>query len=163
MNQIEKYFTAEKYESILFVMTGVIAISFAVYFLVRLRQPFFNGVAYPLMVIALIQIAVGSSVYFRSPKDTARVNEMFQNEKARINTGEIPRMEQVMRNFEIYRWVELALLVAGAILFFSFQPMTFWKGTGLGLFIQAGFMLLLDFFAESRGKVYLEFLRSLHP
>lgn len=102
MNQIEKYFTAEKYESILFVMTGVIAISFAVYFLVRLRQPFFNGVAYPLMVIALIQIAVGSSVYFRSPKDTARVNEMFQNEKARINTGEIPRMEQVMRNFEIY-------------------------------------------------------------
>jgi hypothetical protein len=163
MNQIEKYFTAEKYESILFVMTGVIAISFAVYFLIRLRQPFFNGVAYPLMIIALIQIAVGNSVYFRSPKDTARVNEIFQNEKARINTEEIPRMEQVMRNFEIYRWVELALLVAGAILFFSFQPMTFWKGAGLGLFIQAGFMLLLDFFAESRGKVYLEFLRSLHP
>jgi hypothetical protein len=39
--------------------------------------------------------------------------------------------------------------------------MTIWKGIGLGLFIQASFMLLLDFFAENRGKTYLEFLYTL--
>jgi hypothetical protein len=35
------------------------------------------------------------------------------------------------------------------------------KGLGLGLAIQASFMLLLDYFAESRGKVYLDYLQSL--
>ena len=35
------------------------------------------------------------------------------------------------------------------------------NGIGLGLFIQAGFMLLLDFFAESRGKTYIEVLQTI--
>jgi hypothetical protein len=70
-------------------------------------------------------------------------------------------MEIVMKNFDIYRWVEITLLVLGQIIFFYFQPLTFWKGFGLGLSIQAGFMLLLDFFAESSGKIYLEYLRTL--
>jgi len=117
--------------------------------------------AYPLIVIALIQIFVGSSVYFRSPKDIVRVDEIVQNNKAKIQTEEIPRMKVVIKNFEIYRWVEIVLLVIGLILFFYFQSMTTLKGAGLGLFIQASFMLLLDFFAESRGKIYLEYLQTL--
>jgi hypothetical protein len=46
-------------------------------------------------------------------------------------------------------------------MFLYFEPNTLWKGVGLGLAIQASFMLLLDFFAESRGKTYLEFLQQL--
>jgi hypothetical protein len=33
-----------------------------------------------------------------------------------------------------------------------------WKGVGLGLAIQSALMLLLDFFAESRGREYLDYL-----
>jgi hypothetical protein len=161
MNPIEKYFNAEKYESVLFVLVGIIAIVIASYFFVKVKQPFYNGMAYPLVVVALIQIIVGSSVYFRSPKDIARVNEIVQTNKVKIKAEEIPRMKLVMKNFDIYRWVEIVLLVTGLIMFFYFQSMTIWKGIGLGLFIQAGFMLLLDFFAESRGKIYLEYLRTL--
>jgi hypothetical protein len=161
MNPIEKYFNAEKYESVLFVLVGIIAIVIATYFFVKVKQPFYNGMAYPLVVVALIQIIAGSSVYFRSPKDIARVNEIVQTNKVKIKAEEIPRMKLVMENFDIYRWVEIVLLVTGLIMFFYFQSMTFWKGIGLGLFIQAGFMLLLDFFAESRGKIYLEYLRTL--
>lgn len=161
MNQIEKYFNAEKYESVLFVLVGIVAISFATYFFIKVKQPFYNGMAYPLIVIALLQIVVGGTVYFRSPKDIKRVNEIVLTDKAKIKTEEIPRMEVVMKNFAIYRWVEIALLVVGLIMFFFFQPMTIWKGVGLGLFIQASFMLSLDFFAENRGKTYLEFLQIL--
>jgi hypothetical protein len=66
-----------------------------------------------------------------------------------------------MKNFAIYKWVEIALILVGIIMFFYFKPMTIWKGVGLGLFIQASFMLLLDFFAESRGKTYLEYLQTI--
>lgn len=161
MNPIEKYFNAEKYESVLFVLVGIMAITIATYFFVKVKQHFYSGMAYPLIAIALIQVIVGSSVYFRSPKDIVRVNEIVQTNKAKIQTEEIPRMIVVMKNFDIYRWVEIVLLVMGLFLFFYFQSMTIWKGIGLGLFIQAGFMLLLDFFAESRGKIYLEYLKTL--
>ena len=161
MNQIEKYFNAEKYESLLFVLVGINAIAFALYFILKLKQPFYNGMAYPIIAVALLQIVVGGSVYFRSPKDIARVQEIMQNNKTRIDTEEIPRMKVVMKNFVIYRWVEIALIITGIILFFAFADKTFWKGFGLALSVQAAFMLLLDFFAESRGKTYLEYLQTL--
>jgi hypothetical protein len=161
MEQISKYFNAEKYESVLFVLVGVFAIIFAAYFLVKVKLPFYSGMAYPLIAVALIQIVVGTSVYFRSPKDIIRVNHILKNEKSKIHSEEIPRMEVVMKNFVIYRWIEIILLLVGIVMFFYFEPNTLWKGVGLGLAIQACFMLLLDFFAESRGKTYLEFLHQL--
>jgi hypothetical protein len=46
-------------------------------------------------------------------------------------------------------------------MYYYFQHAKIWKGFGLGLSIQAVFMLLLDFFAESRGKTYLEYLKTI--
>jgi multidrug transporter EmrE-like cation transporter len=161
MEQISKYFNAEKYESLLFILVGIVAISFATYFFLKVKQPFYTGMAYPIMAIALIQLTVGGSVFLRSPKDILRVENIIQSEKTKIISEEIPRMEVVMKNFEIYRWVEIALFVLGLIMFFYFQPMTIWKGIGIGLAIQAGFMLLLDFFAESRGRIYFEYLKTI--
>ncbi|OYU94422.1 MAG: hypothetical protein CFE21_15540 [Bacteroidetes bacterium B1(2017)] len=142
MNQVEKYFNAEKYESLLFVLIGIIAIALASYFLSKVKQPFYDGMAYPLITIALIEIVVGSSIYYRSPKDIVRVNQIVQTDKSKIEQDEIPMMEVVMKNFEIYRWVEIALLLIGILLFIFFQTNALWKGIGLGLSIQAGFMLL---------------------
>ncbi len=161
MTQVEKYFNAEKYESVLFVLVGLVAIVVAIYFLVKLKQPYFSGIAYPLIAVALIQIVVGCSVYVRSPKDIVRVNQIIQTDKVKIQSEEIPRMDVVMKNFVLYRWIEIVLMLIGILMLFYFQPMTVWRGVGLGLSIQAGFMLLLDFFAESRGKIYLEFLKNL--
>jgi multidrug transporter EmrE-like cation transporter len=161
MEQISKYFNAEKSESLLFVLVGIVTLLLSAYFLVKMKQPFYNGMAYPLIVVALIQLTVGSSVYFRSPKDIARVNQIMQTDATKIQTEEIPRMETVMKNFVLYRWIEIALVVIGIALFLYFQPMTLWKGVGLGLAIQSIFMLLLDYFAESRGKVYLDYLQTL--
>jgi uncharacterized membrane protein len=161
MEQISKYFNAEKYESVLFVMVGIIAIIFAAYFLVKVKQPFYKGMAYPLIAVAIIQIVVGTSIYFKSPKDILRVNNIVEHEKSKIYAEEIPRMEVVMKNFVIYHWIEIILLLLGIIMFFYFEPNTLGKGFGLGLAIQASFLLLLDYFAESRGKTYLDFLQQL--
>ena len=161
MEQITKYFNAEKSESVLFVLVGIIAIILSTYFFVKVKQPFYNGMAYSLIAISLIQLTVGSSVYLRSPKDITRVSQIVTTDKLKIQTDEIPRMQTVMKNFALYKWVEIALILVGLIMFIYLPSATIWKGVGLGLFIQAGIMLTLDFFAESRGRTYIEYLQTL--
>ncbi|MFM2387257.1 MAG: hypothetical protein RL660_2014 [Bacteroidota bacterium] len=158
---IEKYFTAEKNESTLFIAVGIAAIACSVYFLTKTKVPLYNGMAYPLIAIALIQIAVGASVFVRSPKDIVRVNTIVSSDKSKISTEEIPRMKTVMKNFATYRWVEIALLLMGLALFFTMQAESLAKGIGLGLAIQSALMLLLDYFAEQRGTAYLAYLQDL--
>ena len=143
------------------MLTGVLAIILGVFFLIKVKQPFYNGMAYTFILIALIQIAVGGSIFMRSPKDIIRVSNILQNDKTLIQTEEIPRMKVVMKNFILYRWIEIALVLAGIFLFLRSSPETVLKGIGLGLIIQAGIMLTLDYFAEDRGKKYIEFLSSL--
>ena len=70
-------------------------------------------------------------------------------------------MEKVLSNFVIYRYVEIALIILGIVLMYSSMNDTFWRGIGLGLFIQACIVLCLDFFAERRGHIYLEYLNQL--
>jgi len=161
MNSIEKYFNAEKSESLLFVLVGIVAIVIAIYFFFKLKQPFYYGMGLAFTLIALIQLTVGTSVYFRSPKDIIRVKALVSNEPLKIQSEEIPRMEVVMKNFVLYRWIEIALIILGLVLFFTANSNSLLKGGGLGLFIQASFMLLLDYFAESRGKEYVTFLHEL--
>jgi len=46
-------------------------------------------------------------------------------------------------------------------LMYSSMNDTFWRGIGLGLFIQASIVLSLDFFAERRGHIYIVYLQEL--
>lgn len=160
MNPIEKYFRAEKAESLLFVIVGLLAATFAFYFYFKQKEGFYMGMSYPLLGIALIQLVVGYTVYKRSPLDETRVKSMVESHIVKIKTEEIPRMDVVMKNFVVYRWVEIALAFLGILLYFFFNQNDMIKGIGVGLSIQSLFMLLLDFFAEKRGHIYLNFLKE---
>ena len=69
-------------------------------------------------------------------------------------------MEKVLSNFVIYRYVEIALIILGIALMYSSMNDTFWRGIGLGLFIQLCIVLSLDFFAERRGHNYMVYLQE---
>ena len=73
METIATYFSAERDESMLFMAVGALALAASAYFLLVLRKPFFNGMAFTLSVVAALQIIVGITIYQRSPSDTARV------------------------------------------------------------------------------------------
>jgi hypothetical protein len=118
------------------------------------------GFAIPLVAVALIQLVVGTTVYIRSPKDIEKVNAILKNEPATMKSEEQTRMQVVMKNFVIYRNIEIALIIFGGILLFFAQAESIWKGVGLGLVIQASLMLGLDYFAEQRGKVYSQYVAS---
>jgi len=161
MTAVEKYFTGEKAESYLFLAMGIVSIILAVYFFFTLKQSFWKGVAVPFLLVAILEIIVGYTIVTRSPKDIVRVENILQNNKQHIQTEEIPRMEKVLQNFVVFRYIEIALIILGILLMYATPAASFWKGLGLGLFMQASIVLTLDFFAESRGKIYIEYLQNI--
>jgi MFS family permease len=160
MNPIIKYFNGEKAESYVFILIGVIALALALYFILALKSSFWKGVAIPFIIVALLEFIVGYTIVTRSPKDITRVETFTQKEPQSIKTLEIPRMEKVMSNFVIFRYAEIALIILGITLMYSSMNDTFWRGIGLGLFIKACIVLCLDFFAERRGHIYIEYLKE---
>jgi hypothetical protein len=155
---IKNYFTQEKIESIFFIFIGMISISFALINWFVIKYSLYKGLAYPLFVIGLIQLGVGITIYNRSPNDILRVENLFKMETQKIQTEEIPRMEKVIENFLLYKWIEIAFIIIGVILFIYCKNSSavFWKGIGLGLIIQATIMFSLDIIAEKRATTYLK-------
>jgi uncharacterized membrane protein len=160
VNFIQTYFTEERIESLIFIIIGSIAITLALIFLSIIKYSFFKGLAYPLLFIGIIQIVVGFNVYNRSSTDISRVEHIFNTNKYQLQVNEIPRIEAVLTNFMIFKWIEIILIITSIFLITRFykSPQTFWKGLGLGLLIQAGIMLCLDIIAEHRAEIYLQFL-----
>lgn len=161
MNSIVKYFNAEKAESIVFMGFGVFTILLAVYFFFFIKESFWKGLVIPFVFFSIVQIVIGATIYMRSPKDNLRVETILKNEPYKIKSEEIPRMEKVMKNFIYYRYFEISMIFLGIILMFILSYYGFWKGFGLGLFIQCAVLLSLDFFAERRGRFYVEHLKEL--
>ncbi len=155
---IEKYFLAEKQESLLFLIVGIIGIILALVFFFS-KTNFYKGAAVPLLTIGLLMGVAGYTVYARSDSDRKRNVYAYDMNPAEIKEKEIPRMEKVMKNFVIYRYVQITLLLLGIGLFYYFnnnELQIFWKGFGITLAIMALITLSADYFAEKRGDEYLK-------
>ena len=164
---IYRYFSGEKQESLLFLIVGIVAILLAVlfWFFIKTNPSFYKGAAIPLLAIGLIQMVVGYTVYSRTDKQQKDIAYNMGMEPVNYTKHtELPRMEKVMTNFVIYRWVEIAFIITGLVLIFLFRQNTdkaFWYGFGVALAIQAVIMLGADYFAEKRGKVYTNELHKI--
>lgn len=161
MDNIKNYFNAEKAESLLFIGFGIVAILLSIYFLFFLKEYFWKGLAIPLLLFSIVQIVIGTTIFVRSPKDNLQVENILKNAPQKIQTQEIPRMEKVINNFVFYRYFEISMIFLGFVLMFALSNYGFWKGFGLGLFIQCAVLLSLDFFAEKRGHSYMQHLQTI--
>ena len=160
---IEKYFMAEKQESLLFLIIGIIALILAIAFFFFLKTNFYKGAAIPLVLIGLIQIVVGFTVYKRSDEDRVRNVYAYDMNPGQLKNEELPRMKTVIKNFAIYRWVEIVCVLGGALLIFYCKTnpeKALWYGLGVTLVIQAALMLGADYFAEKRAVQYSKGIES---
>lgn len=153
MKELTQYFAGEKQESLLFIAVGLIAIGVAVWLWSnghRLRY-----MAIPLVVIALMQLVVGATVYSRTESQVQYLVTQSQSAPAQFKQDEISRMKTVMKNFTLYKTIEMVLLLVGVGLIACLQRFDVAAGLGAGLVLQAAFTLALDLFAEARGQDYL--------
>ncbi len=155
------YFAGEKQESILFLAVGLLAIGVAVWLWTTDHR--FRLMALPLVVVALMQMVVGFTIYARTDAQVQSLSVLQTNEPVQFQVEEIGRMQTVMANFEIYKTIEILLLVFALTLIAFASKSDAAVGIGLGLLVQAAFTLALDLFAEARGEAYLNALRSFNP
>ena len=115
------------------------------------------------MLIGLLMGIIGFTVYLRSDADRLRNVYAYDMNPSHLKDREIPRMEKVMKNFIVLRWVEIVLFLTGAALYIYFIRDVrhyFWRGFGLALAVMAVLALTADYFAEKRGNIYLKGLKS---
>jgi hypothetical protein len=156
MDFIKTYFTAEKNESLIFMAFGILTIGFSVYAMLKWGNSFYKGFAIPAILIGIIQLVVGGTVYFRTNQQINQLEAQFQQDKVAFAKAETPRMETVMKNFLLYKKIEVAFVVIGLLLIFFAPTKEFWLGVGVGMLLQGALMLTADIFAERRGKTYIE-------
>ncbi|PBQ34603.1 hypothetical protein CNR22_23440 [Sphingobacteriaceae bacterium] len=161
MNEVEKYFYAEKNFCLFGIIFGFTCLLAAAYFLIKIKHPFFNGMAYPFVFLGGIFLAVCGSVYLRSSKDISRVNTYVQTYTEGLKKEELPRMQRVLAGFKVIIGIEIALVITSAFLVFMVRSNSFVKGIFTALLIFSPFLLLFDVLAKSRAKVYLEYLNIL--
>jgi hypothetical protein len=153
------YFAAEKQESLFFITIGIIAFIVSFY-LFKTGSPY-KGIMYPLILIAIIQLAVGGTVFFRTDNQLAALNILLQDDPQAYKSAELSRMGTVIKSFRVYKGVEIILLFLGIILTFLFREKDVWYFIGIGLIIQSSLMLVLDLFAEKRAHDYLRFVENI--
>src|SRR5437762_4412597 len=93
---IEKYFLAEKQLGLLFIVVGAVAIVLAIIFFFLLKTSFYKGAAIPLLVIGLIQLIAGTTVYKRSDNDRIRNVYAYDMNPGQLKNEELPRMQAVI-------------------------------------------------------------------
>jgi hypothetical protein len=154
------YFNEEKTESIWFVLIGIVSIVFSIWLFYKFKDGFYRGLIIPVILISLIQITVGSTVYLRSDKQIEDTILRLENDKQSAKADELVRMDEVMKNFKIYKWIEFLFIISGVLLLVFINDKPFWTGIGAGLLIEGTFMIVLDVIAEMRGVKYLEWLQQ---
>ncbi len=156
---LETYFNSERAGGLLFTIIGTLAIGVAIWS--WRHGSFWRGAAWPLAAVALIQISVGLSYWWRSPDDLQRVQHIVAHAQERIAGEEVPRMQAVLKSYAISLRIEMVVLAAGLALLIVASRGSGWQGAGVGLAVQAGLVLLLDSLAERRAQTYLEWLQAL--
>ena len=159
IKEMTGYFAGEKQESLLFIAVGLIAICVGIWLWTNGHRLRFMAV--PLITIALMQLVVGTTVYLRTESQVQSLIAQSQSAPAQFKQDEVSRMQTVMKNFNIYKAIEMVLLVLGVCLIGFLQRFDVAAGIGAGLVLQAAFTLALDMFAEARGQDYLVALKGL--
>lgn len=159
INHMSSYFAAEKQESLIFIAVGLLAIGISVWLWMNGHR--LKSMAYPLVAIALMQMVVGASVYLRTDTQLSTLSVQLKADPAALKAEETTRMQTVMKNFSIYKAVEMVLLIVGVGMIAFLQRHDMAAGIGVGLVLQAAFTLTLDIFAEARGADYLSAIAAI--
>jgi membrane protein YdbS with pleckstrin-like domain len=76
INNMSSYFVAEKQESVIFIAVGLLAIGLSVWLWMNGHR--LKSMAYPLVVIALMQMVVGGLIYLRTDSQMATLSAQLQ-------------------------------------------------------------------------------------
>jgi hypothetical protein len=128
-------------------------------------EDFWRGASIPVLVIGIVQAATGASILLRTPGWVERFDDQLDTDPAGYRAEELERMERINFQYDLVRWVEIGLFVAGAglITYGVLAEDDRFIGAGVGLAAQILITFLTDIWAASRAETYTEALESFTP
>ena len=157
--ELAEYFAAERQGGFLLVALALAGFGFAA-FLWMTRSPFL-AMAWPLIVLGILQVIVGLAVALRTPAQVAALEEGLRTSLAATVAAETQRMSTINRNFRVIKTVEVAVVLLGLLLPVLLPHPSTWAAVGLGLLVEAAVLLAFDAFAHQRALVYTQWLQGL--
>jgi hypothetical protein len=157
--EMGRYFAGERVESALFLLSATAAGALSAW-LFAVGSPY-RAMAWPLLLIGLVQLVVGTTIFLRTPGQAARLAERLHSSPSAYKTEETTRLRRRQRRFVLYKRIEIGLLAVGL----AFASIEGYGRTlyavGMGLMLEAGLMLALSLVAERRGQRYLQTVEAL--
>lgn len=156
---ILKYFRAEKDAGFYILIVGAVIIALSAWLWWSGNR--YRVMAIPLIAVAIIEVIVGSVIYMRSDQQIDTLTEQYYTDREAYAVAETARMEDVMSGFQVYKWIEIGLMVVGAGMAILYRKRPSFVGFGIGLLIQSSIMLGFDIVAAQRAEVYLDALHRI--
>ncbi len=155
------YFQGEKIEALVFILPiGLLCLVFGGWLLSEGQPGFTRGLAVPFVVMGLLISIIGATVGFRTPTQTAQIQQAFKADPVAAIQAETARMEKVNNAWKWY----LAIWIMFGVVGLGLRIMTnsdFFKGLGIALVFFAGIGLMIDGFAERRAHGYVNAIKEL--
>jgi hypothetical protein len=147
------YFTGEKNAGVLLIAVGLAGIAAAgLFFPPRWGV---RSLAVTLGLLALAEIALGAGLYLRTDSQVNGLVAQLASDRPRFDSEERARMVRVQRNFVVIEYVELAAIIACAVIAITQKHRPVVTGVALGVLVHAAVLLAFDLVAERRGAIYL--------
>jgi len=160
MDSITSYFNDEKLQCTIVAVATTIFIAVSIFFLFQ-QKVVLKGMAYAILPFSILLLAICLGVIFRTSKDIERVTIFHKEASGNIQLKELPRMEKVMKSFDIIKKVEVVIFIIGLILTLVFWKNELIRGVAFGLIIMSASLYIFDYIADLRGGRYVEVLKSL--
>lgn len=160
MDNVITYFNGEKLQCSIGAIVSITFIAVAIFFLIQ-DNSILKGMAYVVVPLSVLLLAICVAVIFRTSGDIKRVTTFYRESAERIRQDEIPRMEKVMKSFNTIIKIEIAILIIGLFLIVFFGKNEWIRGVAAGLIMMGLLLFIFDYVAAARGEKYLMYLKSL--
>ena len=154
-NQIVNYFSGERREVTIIVITAPLIVALAIYLFLSAKDKFSIGFAIPVVLLGIaVSITAGSLLLRDKTMRTNLISASENVETARpaLET-EKARIEKVIANYPYYRYGSVASVIIG-FLAIAITKSSFANGIAAGLLLAASAQLIIDHYSESRAAAY---------
>ena len=156
--ELTEYFAAERQGGFLLVAMALVGLGLAIF--LWIARSTFLAMAWPLVIFAVIQLAIGLTVALRTPAQVTTLEQGMASNAAATLAGESERMQKIHANFRIFKAIEVALIAIGLALVLLLPMPGTASSVGLGLALEAVVLLVFDSFAHHRALVYTQWLQG---
>lgn len=159
---IQKFYHAQKAQSLLFLVIGSFATLLSIYFFIASINTISLGFAIPFFVFGLTQTILGFKTYIKTNSERDFVLLSAKENMQQIITIEIPKINKILTDYNRKNYIFLGLNAISILLFTVFANTPMVKGIGLALFVQSLIHISSLYFENNRSQIYFKWLNDYY-